>query len=581
MGFKLLIDGQDYETIDFSVSEAATPLAAGDSTGAVGSISFSIPQPDPEVVPDHPINVFGPTYLLKRHVRLDDSRKGYTLGRIDTAQRSLTTSAIRLTAISRLGELNVHNIQAQPFIGNLSDAFEYYMSLAGVNFDFAVDPDVASTPVVFPGWFGELWFHLKQLAAAVDCDVSLVSGIILLRPIRERVATRGRDLDRDFQVGGGSLAQYIEAIQYNNRPITDELVYPPGGWSEEVTVINVNSGESIEETLELSASVSSITQPVMQTFVSHDHRDSSVFTVVGDDGLPIQPSAWSANGGSLSVEINPDTTSLTVKITAPTGLPNTDGEEIGVYGISLSSDSNTGRYSTLRILGTGVAFDKKTIRIPTGLTPAETSTEVGVTIDNPFLSEANEVYRAGIRAVRDYNGTSMQVSGSVVSINQLGDTGELVQRNYQYFQDLMEPRTYTQVQTLNSGKTYSQLHSEINSGLDDEFENQVFGNVNGARIWDEASRRWFRIRQGDLQPGPIGISAEDDLTHEDVQSYYDVSFPAPDTLVYSELQTFLSGRTYREVDLMGLRLPPPKVLSGTAYPDPQLFPELELFPEGE
>jgi hypothetical protein len=546
MGFKIEVGGRTYEALNFSVQEASTPLAAGDSSGSVGTIRVDIPFPDPDLLPNHPINKYGSHILVGKPIRLADTRKGFTLGKITQVQNSRATGLIQLTALSRLGELNVYNVQAQPFVGTLSNAFQYYMSLANITYDFAVDPTIATKPVIFPGWNGELWYHLKQLAAAVDCDVSLVSGIILLRPIRVRTATRGRDLDRPVSVGGGSLAQNIEVIHYNNRQITNELVYPPGGWSETVTTINVNSGETIEEVLELSASVSSIQQPVMQTFVSQLHDSSSVFTVVGDDGLPIDPNAWTNQGGSLRVEINPDTTSLTVHITAPTGLPNKDGEEIGVYGISLSSESGTGRYSTLRILGSGVAYNKQTIRIPTGVTPSETATEVGVTIDNPFLGTLDDVYRAGLRAVRGYNGSAMTVNGSVIAINQLGDSGELVLTTYGEVQTVYAGKTYAQVQTLNAGKSYLQVQADFNTGADSLFENQVFGNVNGARVWDKQSARWYRIRNGTLMPGQMQFDAEDDLTHADVATFRS-------GLTYATLQTQFTGMTYREVDLMGLR----------------------------
>lgn len=546
MGFRLLIDGRDYEAEGFSVQEAATPLAAGDSSGQVGTVSFQIAQPDPDVVPNHPINLFGPNYLLGKHVRLDDTRKGFTLGTISQAQKTLRSALIEVTAVSRLGELNVYNVQAQPFVGTLDDAFQYYLSLANITYDFAVDPSVATRPVIFPGWNGELWYHLKQMATAVDCDISLVSGIILLRPIRARVATRGRDIDRTFNVGGGSLAQNIEVINYSNRVISNELIYPIGGWSSEVTTINVNAGETITEVLELSASVSSIQQPVMQTFVSREYQASSVFTVVGDDGLPISPAAWANNGGALSVEINPDTTSLSVTITAPTGLPNKDGEEIGVYGIALSSEEGTGRYSTLRIIGSGVAFNKQSTLIPTGVTPSESATEIGVTVDNPFLGSRNEVYRAGLRAVRGFNGSAMKISGSVVAINQLGDSGELVLQTYNDVQSLYSGMTYSDIQTLNSGQSYLQVQNAINAGSDSDFENQVFGNVNGARIWDQTSRRWYRIRSGTLPASSIQFEAEDDLTHADVQDFLS-------GMTYDDVQTKYTSFTYREVDLLGLR----------------------------
>lgn len=547
MGFNLNIGGLTYEALSFDVQEAATPLSAGDSSGQVGTLSFEIPRPDPDVQPNHPINVLGAyAALVKKTVRLDDSRKGFTLGRVSSVENGQSSGVIQVSAMSRLGSLNVYNVQAQPFVGTLSGAFTYYLSLAGVTSDFFIDPSIASKSVVFPGWNGDLWFNLKQLSAAQDCDISLVSGIIVLRPIRARVATRGRDLERSSSAGGGSLAQAVEIYQYNNSPITNKLVYPPGGWSEDVTVINVNAGETVEEVLELSASVSSITQPVMKTFVSKGHSSSSVFTVVGDDGFPIQPAAWSARGGSLAVTINPDTTSLTVRITAPTGLPSRTGEEIRSYGISLSSDNNTGRYSTLRIVGSGVAFDKELLRVKTGLTPAETATEVGTTIDNPFLSTRNEVISAASRAVRAFNGTSMTLTGTVMSVNQLGDTGSIVREHYADEAALHPGGTYASVQATYSGMTYQGVYDALNSGFEDLFEDQVFGNVAGARIWDRASARWYRIREAGEAPDVITFTAEDDLLHSDVQDFQSGG-------TYGSIQMRYNGRTYLEVDLMGLR----------------------------
>lgn len=570
MAFRLIIGGYDFGFTDYNVQEAATPLAAGDSSGQVGTISFTVPFIDAQLDPHHPRVLYGENWVIGREVRLEDSRKGFTLGKVNSIQPSRSSATNQITASSRLGELNVYNVQAPPFVGILADAFQQYLKLANVTTGFLVDPSIASRSVVFPGWNGELWYSLKQMAAAIDCDISLVSGVILLRPIRQRVATRGRDVDRSSSTGGGSLAQYISVMQYNNRPITNELVYPPGGWSEDVTVINVNAGESVEEVLELSASVSSISQPLMQTFVSQAHNNSSVYTVVGDDGLPIIPAQWSAQGGRLEVEINPDTTSLTVKITAPTGIRNKDGKEIGVYGISLSSDSGTGRYSTLRILGSGVAFFKEEVRVPTGVSDSETSTEVGVTIDNPFLSSRDDVYTAGVRAVRSYSGTAMSISGSVTAINQRGSSGKVNLLPYSEFQSLYQGQTYAQVQSANTGKTYLQVQEAFNAGVEDDFENQVFGNVAGARIWDESSRRWYRIRTGTPSPSLINFEAEDDLIHQDVYSYFSGE-------TYEEMQIRYNGFSYREVDLMGLR-PVLEIGGPPLNPSPALFPDTRLFP---
>src|SRR5690606_17171476 len=144
---------------------------------------------------------------------------------------------------------------------------------------------------------------------------------ILLRPIRKRIATQNRDTTRSVTTGGDTLARAVEVYQYNNRPITNELVYPPEGWNPEVEVLNVNAGETAEYTLELSASISSFQAPVMQTFVSQGHSSSSVYTVVADDGLPVSPALWEGSGGSVRIEIAEDTSHLLVTLRGATGVP--------------------------------------------------------------------------------------------------------------------------------------------------------------------------------------------------------------------------------------------------------------------
>lgn len=585
MGFQLLIGGNPYELVDYSSVEASTPLAAGDTSGQVGTISLTITKPDlferfPETLQDagyvgDPVFAsLGSQMLVGRDVRLSDSHKGFTLGRVISVDDS-AGATVGLTCESRLGLLNVYGVQSAPYVGTLSGAFTAYLALAGVTTDLFIDPAIALTPVVFPGWNGELWFHLKQMAAAVDADLSLVSGVILLRPIRKRIAERGRETSESFSVGG-ALAQFVEVYKYDNRPISNQLVYPIGGWSEEVPVINVNAGEYVEEVVELSASVSSIQQPVMQTFVGPSHRTSSVYTIVGDDGLPVTPAAWNGAGGSLSVVINPDTTSLTVRVRAPRGrLPNKDGGAIGVYSVSLSSTDSTGRYSTLRIIGSGVAFSKELTRFPTGVSADRTGTEVGVTIDNPFLSTTDQLYRAGTRAAGQFRGTTLTSAAEVLSINRLGDSGIATYPEYGFVQDMHQGKTYAQVKAGYIGKSYAAVQSDLFDLVRNDFDNQVFGNIAGARIYNTRLRRWFRVREGTASPSRLSIQADDDLLHSDVKKKYE-------SLSYAQEREIFSGLTYRDRYLAGLYLPPqvaPPVFP-QVFPSTDLYPDTTLFPGG-
>lgn len=563
MGFKVEFEGLPggargtLPLWDYSVEEAATPLAAGDSSGSVGTFTLTVPVPDPYVpsAPEgtafHTLLSLGESIFLGTVVTITDSRKGFTIGTVDSVGRSKDGSSVTLQGRSRMGNLNVYGVQAQPFSGTLGDAFAYYLGLGGETTQLLVDPSIADRPVNFPGWYGELWFYLKQMAAAMDCDVSLVSGVILLRPIRMRIAVQNRDTARATSTGGGTLAQSVEVYQYNNRAISNELVYPPGGWTPEVEVLNVNAGETSEYMLELSASVSHIQPPTMLTFVSQDEATNSVYTVVGDDGLPIDPALWTDHGGSLTISIAQDTSHLEVKITGPTNVPNKSGEASQSFSIALGSDLTGNRYSTLRIVGSGVAFNKVLKRVRTGVPASRTATEVGLTIDNPFISTTDELYTAGTRAAKDFAGVSLSLTGNVVSLNRRGDTGQASYPTYDYVQeslqgDLGPGFTYDDVQTIYGSQTYQIVQDQWNESVRDDDSDQVFGNAQGARVFDRDSRRWYRIRQASLTPGGIGISgADDDLTFADMQGLYG-------GLTYADVEGFNLGFTYQQSQVLGM-----------------------------
>lgn len=566
MGFRVSIEGLNgssptpYEALNFGVEEAATPLAAGDSTGQVGTFSVTIATPTlagSNRSVNQILQSIGPSYLIGHDVRIFDSKKGFTLGSIDSASTSRDGGTTTLSGTSRMGELNVFGIQAQPFTGTLSQAFTYYLGLGGITSDLFVDDEIADRPVVFPGWSGELWFHLKQMAAAQDCDVSLVSGVVLLRPIRKRVASTNRDTARSVSFQTSTLAQSIEIYQYNNTPITNKLVYPPGGWTSEVEVFNVNAGETSEYTVSLSASVSSIQTPVMQTFVAQNYNSSSVYTIVADDGLPVDPASWAAYGGGLALTINPDTTSLNLVLVGAVGLPTTSGGPASNFSVALGSDVTGNRYSTLRVIGTGVAFNKQKKTVRTGVPPAKTATEVGVTIDNPFISTTNDLYRAGTRAAKSYSGAVPSLSGTVVSVNRRGDSGNATYPTYGDVENELKSVlggsvTYGGVQTYYLTTlgltTYESVRQYWFTIFRNDDIDQVFGNVQGARVWDRKTSRWYRIRNASLNPENIQISsADDDLTHSDITLYF-----AGRT--YGSVQSTRADLTYDQDRMAGLIL---------------------------
>lgn len=539
MGIAIRIGSYDFNAETYEVSEDATPIAAGDSSGSVGTISFDIPKVDEDLFPNHDLVVFGPDILEGEEVSLRDSAKGYTLGTVVSVSDDRSAGLWRVECLTRIGKLLAYGVQAQPFSGTLRAAVQYYLSLAGVTTQFTVEDDIALRPVVFPGWYGELWHHFKELALSQDCDVSLVSGVLLVRALRKREAISGRDVSRSKNLDQPNLARAVEVYQYNNRPIENEMVYPPGGWMSSEEVFNVEAGGVSEYTLELSASVSSITQPKFKTTASRDTAVESEYTITADDGTRLTQQQWERNGGALTLEINADTTSLTLRLAGPVGV----GNEITSFNVALNPNNDeTQQFPSLRIFGSGVEFRKEKLTLPTAVPPSETPTDVGVTIDNPFISTRDDACRAGSRAARQYSGINPALSGTVVAINQRNDLGQEVFATYDDIQDVFGFAIYDVIGTYG---TYRDLQDTIRQAFQDDDVNQIFGNVQGTRVWDSKSRRWYRIRTGRISPGEISFEAEDDLLFQDAQSFFG-------DLTYNGVAGIFPNKTYKRVDLAGL-----------------------------
>lgn len=486
----------EYEAASYSVTEDSSPLTILDSSGSVGTFSATLKVPEN---PSDPVRLYGEGWMLGKPVDIEDSRFGFVPGTIDSVSMSNSGDIVSVAGTTRLGSLNVFSIQAQPFSGTLGNAFVYYLSLGGITTEYEVDASIASRPVNYIGWNGELWYHLKMMASAQQCDIALIDGVITLRPSRSSEIVPDYTTQRSNSFGGGTLAQSVEAYYYQTNAITNGLAYPAGGWTPEVEVLNVNSGETTEYTIDLGASLASFQEPVMVTSVAPEYDASSVYTIIADDGLTVDPQAWADFGGSVTFALNPDTVSMTVTLVGAVDFPTDTGEFSKSFSVALASDISGNRYSTLRIVGTGVAYTstKKTFR--TGISAAQTTTEVGVTIDNPFVTTLEGAYTAGVQAAKSFTGLTPILSGTVIRVNT------------------------------------------------PDSDDPTFGNVAGARMYDYRTKRWFRVRSATISPSGVSYdSAEDDLLWSDILGVYA-------GMTYGDVQTLNSELTYQEVRLAGAR----------------------------
>ncbi|ALJ19576.1 hypothetical protein [Microbacterium sp. No. 7] len=502
MGVQIKIGPWLFNAGEFTVEEDATPLAAGDSRGSVGSMTITLPEPDVTVADAGPnsgmatLLQYGPTILHRKPVQITADGRGTTYGTVTSTART-GQGTIRVTCATGLARWNVYNAQAQPYVGTLGGLLNYYASLAGIaSSELQIASALAARPILAPGWSGEVWYHLKQLLVAEQLELALVDGKHLIRTTHSNHLDAGREISLSGTAPEPTLAQRVEVYNYNSYAITNALVYPPGGWQPEVKVLNVNAGEEAVYTLELEASLSSIQQPTMVTHVDPGHSSSSVYTIVANDGLPVPPAMWAARGGQVSVEIGPDTKTLIVALRGATGVPTAQGEEATNFSLALASAATTNRYSTLRIVGTGVAWEKRIHNFYTGVSPQETATEVGVTIDNPFLRTLEHTYRAGIRAAVQFAGTQPTLSVEAVDV-RAGSSG-------------------------------------------------TFGTIAGGRLWDRRSARYYRIERASITRGSIGVQAVDDTTVGDFADAY------PEWTIGQYVDKF-GHLTLQEGALIGLR----------------------------
>jgi hypothetical protein len=247
-------EDRQWNITSYSVQEESTSIDPADSSGAYGQITVEIP--------DSPkVRRYGGKALA-----LIDGAQGQTVGTV----RGRSGNGLRATVVadSRLAQLAVIR-RAEPYQGFLSGALRYYFSLCDITAGIVIDESYDSVPVVLPGWDANVYDQIKQMAVAFGFELSLVSSNIVVRPPRGRVAENYRDSSVSWTFDEQQLAQSVEGKWYNTEWREDALVYPPGGWNEDVTVYSVDAGATVEVDLEINASLISVQQPVCVSSVDH------------------------------------------------------------------------------------------------------------------------------------------------------------------------------------------------------------------------------------------------------------------------------------------------------------------------
>jgi len=477
----------------YSVKEESTPVDVSDTTGATGQFSVPFFSTATPVI----------KRMRRKTVVLEDRGRGVTDGiaRVPSSSASM----VSLSVDSKMSLLAVERT-AQPFQGTLGNYFIYLLSLVDITADYFVDPLVADIPATFPGWQGDVWLYMKKMLSAKGIEVSLVSGIMVMRPLRGRVTVDKRDIDFSWSLDDQNLALSVEGYYYNNQYKLGGLAYPEGGWNDDVQVYQVDAGETTEFDIAIGASLVSIVQPVAMDNVTREEVSASVYSVMSNDGYPYSAAQWDAEGGKVTVAINEDTRSLTVTIVGST---NPQYAPFRIAATAGPSDN----YSSLRLVGEGVFFDKKLLTFSTTVGQDIASQEVGVTVDNEFISTIDELYDAMIWPLARFGGSRQSITVRTSGINRSGDSGVYSYPTIAEFNAYAAEKGWTTIADFNafySADSIAEFNAWWYAQVADSFVNQAFGNVAGART--RRDNIWWRIRQATIEPGSISYTAEADTT---------------------------------------------------------------------
>lgn len=187
------------QVANWSVSEESTPLDPSDSSGSVGGFTVTFDKRlDPHEV----------KHWRRRMAYLEDLGQGITVGRIETPSGG--TGPTQLTVQSLLTKLAVTR-QMMPLNTDLESAISYFMDLCSITSShWLVDPEIALMEVNLVGFYGDVWTQLKKLCAVANIEITLVSDLIVVRPVRQRIAQTYRDSDIQWAIDDSQAASYVE-----------------------------------------------------------------------------------------------------------------------------------------------------------------------------------------------------------------------------------------------------------------------------------------------------------------------------------------------------------------------------------
>lgn len=391
----------DGNVSDVSFDLAVPTLNPTELGGSTGALSFATR------------NLTRPQLLRNRLITIAKNSVWSLRGRISDVTWG-PHRATNFQAETPLQRLNITVSIKPQYLVTQTAAMDAALAHAGFTSEGLAD----SGTVTFPGWTGTLLDYVKHFCnyARMEYVIGATSDIVTFRALRNTTITGNRG-DVEFGVNDQTLAQSVEVIRYNYLvppTIYSNIEFTPAG-EDEAQIISVNAGETSVTDLKINGWVASLNQPVAALGVGPEARvDMGAYQVLGSNGLPVSPATWNDQGGSVVVATTDDPTIIRVSVTAPDAvyLTGSGGDaRPSPYSLAVNDDKTT--TAALHITGKGVLFKTQTVSVATGVEDNLTYEKVGATVDNPFVSSADDTWNIGIRAAQYFAGANQSASFSL------------------------------------------------------------------------------------------------------------------------------------------------------------------------
>ena len=443
---------KDNAVSTYSYSEDVTSLEPSNLTGGTSQVVVSAIALEGDTVGNtHPNS----NLLINNTMTLADSEKGSVSFQVK--KLSNADGVISITGDTIMSRLNVTRT-ALPHGGTgytLLSAIEYYCTLVGVTsyVDPAFAAELEEIEVNFIGWTGNVWEHLKMLCAGVSASATDNIGIemfadgdvLVFRKAKTATVDFGKSIaSSSVDVESFEAAQTVEVYNYNTRYGINEVIKEQTrttqlfAANQNVSItdnLQVESGQTLTKRFKINATLETVEQPTcVSAIIPLPYSGSSgQYVVVGNDDLPIEPTQWIGQGGSLTVTLTDVPDEIEISIVAPPAEFLLKADAVGPedvtyapYKIGVETAGEVD-YPALYIVGTGVFFEKTLKTFGTGASGDYTAKTTAPNVDNPFITNKFDQSVRGIAAAQAACGPKVSLSQTVVAQDVFGSTPGKIQ----------------------------------------------------------------------------------------------------------------------------------------------------------